>query len=228
MNKWLTPLIKRQFRCLSKEKIFIHLASASPRRFDLLSLTGIPFKVVSSSYKETPLKISPQKIILTHALGKAKKSQNIKPKTKFRNIVLGADTIVCYRGKILGKPAHMKQAFKMLNFLCGKTHKVYTGLALYDFDNKRMWSGYSVTHVSLKALSHSQIQNYFQKISPLDKAGSYGIQSKPCIAQSWKGSFSSVIGLPLELLAKGLGEILNYSENGKPKSRKRLSRSKNS
>lgn len=228
MNQLLTPLIKRQFQHLSKAKLFIHLASTSPRRSELLSLTKLPFDIARSSYQEKPLKLSPKKLVLAHAKGKTLKAIIRRKRENFQNIVLGADTIVCLRGKTLGKPSDMNHAFKMLKSLSGTTHIVYTGIAVYDLDHKKLWSGFSKTRVCLKKLPDKQIQNYFKHVSPLDKAGSYAIQSKPCIAKSWEGSFSNVIGLPLELLAKGLNELLAHSGNDKPKSQKQQSRLKNS
>jgi septum formation protein len=183
----------------------IYLASTSPRRKELLSKHKIRFRIVQPSYDEKPIKhLSPSLLVKRHALEKGKSSVS-----KIRKgIVLSADTIVFRAGQVIGKPKNMLHAVRMLKALQGKWHIVYTGVAIIQISDRKVQRTkvfYEKTKVKLKVLSDAEIKNYFSSINPLDKAGSYAIQSKePNIVRQFKGPKSNAIGLPVERVIKEL------------------------
>jgi septum formation protein len=183
--------------------MMIYLASQSPRRKEILQKMGIPFRVVKSSYQEKMSRIAPQKLVMKHAAGKAQKA---KVSAK-EGIVLGSDTIVYCRGKILGKPKNLAGAYEMLRRISGRTHAVYTGIALKNLKTGRLLQGYTKTKVFVRKLSQAQIEKYCRHVPNLDKAGAYAIQMKPKIVRKIEGSHSNVVGLPKELLRKLMREI---------------------
>lgn len=186
------------------KKTFLYLASASPRRREILKIMRIPFKKVKSSYREKMIPgISPVKLVLEHAVGKARKA--MLPESA--RWVLGADTIVCGYGKILGKPRSEKEAFKMLSNLCGRTHAVYTGAAVLDRRTGKIAKGHEKTSVLMNRFSAAEIRAYIKKVDSLDKAGGYAIQIKPFIVKKIKGSYSNVVGLPDALVLRLLRSL---------------------
>lgn len=175
----------------------IYLASKSPRRKELLKQAGIPFSAVKSRYQETmPRGVKPRELVLRHARGKA--SRAILPRRA--RLVLGADTVVVCRGRILGKPKDKKEALAMLTLLSGKKHDVYTGIALYDRHEPRWQCRAVKTGVYFKKWKLEQLKEYIRRVNTLDKAGAYAIQARPKIVRKIKGSYSNVVGLPLEVL----------------------------
>lgn len=176
------------------------LASASPRRRELLGeLTT--FEVEPSRFAETEGR-SAEETVLLNARGKALEVLSRFPDCR----VLGADTAVALGDKILGKPSNAEEAEKILRFLSGKTHSVFTGVCLADADGRL--ERVVETKVSLKELSEKTIREYVLSGAPLDKAGAYGIQDGVVVA-SYEGSYTNVVGLPQEtvkeLLAKKNG-----------------------
>ncbi len=180
-------------------KPFVYLASQSSRRREILKKMGFQIQIIPSAYKERPKKTAPAQLVLDHAKGKLKKA--ILPKNASGK-VLGADTIVYCRGRVLGKPKNLKQAAQMLNLLSGRRHTVYTGVAVSDLQNGKIQTAYEKTEVFMKKLSQKQIEEYFKKVPPLDKAGAYAIQMKPKIVTKIQGSYTNVVGLPKELIRK--------------------------
>ena len=179
----------------------VFLASASPRRREILKKIGISFSLVKSSYHEKFIPgLSPQELVTRHAVGKAQKA---KIRTK-QGLVLGADTLVFLNKRPLGKPKTLKAAFKMLGSLSGRAHFVYTGIALKNLESGKILTGFSKSKVRMKKLSKEKIGKYFQKVNPLDKAGAYAVQEGPRIVAKVTGSRTNVIGLPVELLKKML------------------------
>jgi len=185
------------------KKLFI-LASASPRRKELLKKIIKNFKVAVSSVDETKIKAkTPEGFAIKAALTKAK---DVARKHK-HSLVIGADTIVVLGKKILGKPKNKQAAFKMLKSLCGKTQKVITGIAIVDSDTLAKITDYEVTKVSMKKASDKDIRNYIDTHKPLDKAGSYGIQEMDEVfIDKIVGDYDNVVGLPVKLLKKLLGK----------------------
>lgn len=176
----------------------IYLASQSPRRKEILRKMKVSFRVVKSSYEEKAKKCSPSKLVMDHAEGKAGGAQVASR----QGCVLGSDTIVYCRGKILGKPKTVSAAVKMLGFISGRTHFVYTGVALKDLASGKTVKGFEKTKVFIKKLSREEILKYIPKVNSLDKAGAYAIQMKPSIVKKIEGSYSNVVGLPEKLVKK--------------------------
>ena len=179
----------------------LYLASASPRRAKLLREAGISFKRLKSSYHETGIFGDPPVVLVKkHAQGKAMAGARMIENGK----LLAADTLVYFQGKILGKPRSRKDAVKTLTLLQGHWHTVVTGVAFFEVKHgeivrRRLFS--ERTRVLLKKMSGSEIRNYFRSVNPMDKAGSYAIQSRKSIVKAIKGSFSNAVGLPMERLS---------------------------
>lgn len=182
----------------------IYLASQSPRRKELLKQLKVPFKVVRSRYRErNHEELSPAELVLKHACGKAKKA--IVPNRA--RWILGADTVVGCAGKILGKPKSRKQALRMISLISGRSQTVYTGVVLWDRQKDTLHTGVEKTQVFLNRLSREAIQRYLEEADPLDKAGGLAIEEIPGCARRIKGSYSNVLGLPIELVKKLLQRL---------------------
>ncbi|EMA6342800.1 nucleoside triphosphate pyrophosphatase [Bacillus cytotoxicus] len=179
------------------------LASGSPRRKELLELANVPFEVVVSEVEETiGAYSSPADIVMALALQKA----SAVAETHEESIVLGADTIVTYDSHILGKPKDAAEAKEMLQLLSGKTHEVYTGVALIS--KEKTVTFYERTEVTFWELTEEEIDVYIATKEPLDKAGSYGIQGKGAIfVQQIQGDYYSVVGLPIARLVRELQQF---------------------
>lgn len=175
------------------------LASASPRRRELLSLLGIDFAVrplegVDESY---PHALNPIDVPLYLA---EKKCRFAVPDLAENELIITADTVVICEGKVLGKPHDWAEATAMLKMLSGRTHTVATGIAVAT--KERTATSRALTEVTFAKLSKEEIDFYIDRYRPFDKAGSYGIQEWiGCIGISHiNGSFYNVMGLPLHLL----------------------------
>lgn len=169
------------------------LASASPRRRELLSQIGVAYMVSPSHYEEqAPKKKDPAKFVMAQAVGKARDVAAQYP----GQWVLGADTVVALGEDILGKPKHEKDAIRMLHELSGHKHSVFTGIALVR--DKKTYTKVVETKVWFRKLKDAEIERYIATQEPFDKAGSYGIQGKAaCFVDKINGSYSNVVGLPL-------------------------------
>ncbi|MBN1587573.1 MAG: septum formation protein Maf [Candidatus Omnitrophica bacterium] len=162
----------------------------------LIKELKMPFRVVSSTYHEAPHeKGRPSDLVKRHALGKALEAR--VPAKK--GWVLGADTIVYFEGRVLGKPKSLAHAKRLLQAMSGKSHYVYTGLALRDLVTGHVLMDYERTRVKFHRLTPAFIDHYVKQVHVLDKAGAYAIQEGD-IAESIVGSYSNVVGLPLEKL----------------------------
>ncbi len=184
----------------------IFLASTSPRRRALLKGAGIPFRGFRPQYQEThsQKKISPATLVKKHALEKALSIVPAVPK----GLILGADTLVFFKGRIIGKPRNLREARQTLLALQGHWHTVYTGVALLRLKQGKIsarWVAAEKTKVHLRTMALADIRRYFRRIQPLDKAGAYAIQStRGSIVDCVQGSFSNAVGLPLEKLCAKL------------------------
>jgi septum formation protein len=171
----------------------IILASASPRRRELLNQIHVRHLVQTAEIDETPLlNESPQNYVQRLALEKALACQK-----KFNPTlpILAADTTVVLDNQIMGKPQNKTDAFRMLNQLSGKTHHVFTAIALLGNQQNVV---ISATEVTFKKLTENEIFAYWESGEPNDKAGSYAIQGKGSLfIERINGSFSGVMGLPL-------------------------------
>ncbi|MDD4179326.1 MAG: Maf family protein [Candidatus Margulisbacteria bacterium] len=178
----------------------IILASASPRRKELLAKIIKKFKIVPSKIDESKIKAkSPEVLALKTALAKA---QEIAIKAN-NAIVIGADTIVVLGKRIIGKPKNKKDAVRILKSLSGKTHKVITGLAVIDTAKQRANTTYVVTKVKMKKVKAKNILDYVASGRPLDKAGGYGIQEiEEVFIDRIDGDYDNVVGLPALTLKK--------------------------
>ena len=174
----------------------IILASKSPRRKELLSNLFGDINIQISNAQEDYKSLKPSSIVME--LSK-KKLQNIVATNK--DIVISADTIVYYKGQILGKPKDADDAYNMLQMLSGKTHSVYTGVSIKQGD--KVVSFYDKSLVKFKKLQKQDILEYIKSGSPMDKAGAYGVQDKWLI-DSFTGSYTNILGLPMEKLASKL------------------------
>jgi len=180
------------------------LASKSPRRKDILEKHGYEFTVQTAEFKEINKDLSPAEIAVYNAYGKAKATfDRLKDKNA---VVLGADTIVCLDGKILGKPKDEKDAKLMLRSLSGRSHVVITGYAIIA-ENKEI-KNYTESTVTFLDLSDNLIGEYVNSRLPLDKAGSYGIQDGYPLVKEYSGSFNNIVGLPIEDIKPTLDELL--------------------
>lgn len=178
----------------------IILASQSKQRQKLLKQIGLRFISAKSCVKEDmKLKGGCADLVMRNALRKAKDVA----KRFDSGFVIAADTVVLSGRKIVGKPKNLKDAFKTLKIISRKPQWVYTGMAVIDIDNNKVLTDYEKTKIYMYRLSDRQIKNYFKKVSPLDKAGSFDIQGLGSIfINRIEGCFNNVIGLPLAKLAQ--------------------------
>ena len=181
----------------------LYLASRSPRRRRLLRELGRPFRVVPSAHRERIRSgLAPSANAIANAVGKARRARLPRGAA---GLVLGADTFLYFRGRVIGKPRSMRQARRMLQALSGRSHWVYTGVCLLDATTGRMRTGYAKTKVTFKPLTAPIIRRLFRRASPLDKAGGYALQAdRGELIARIEGSRTNVIGLPLELLRREL------------------------
>lgn len=174
------------------------LASASPRRAELLRLLELDFKVLPGTVEEVSHDhLTPLEVCQLNAHRKARAVAKKIPDA----LVLGADTLVFLDNEILGKPRNFKTAERMLGKLEGRTHQVVTGVCLMHLRSHRERIFAVSTDVLFHPLTKKQIRDYLKKIQPLDKAGAYAIQDAgELIVSEISGSFSNVVGLPVEKL----------------------------
>ena len=174
------------------------LASASPRRAELLKQLGLDFQVVPGDAREIfDEQLSPLELCQLNAHRKARVIAKKYPDA----MVLGADTLVFLKDEIMGKPANVAEARRMLGRLQGRTHQVVTGVSLIHLRALRERTFAASTEVTFRPLTADQINAYLSKMNPLDKAGAYAIQEHgDTIVLEISGSFSNVVGLPVELL----------------------------
>lgn len=174
------------------------LASASEGRKTVLSQAGFEFTVCSSNFAEDLIAESdPYQLVSLLSVEKARAVAK-----KFQNaIIIGADTVVYYHGKILGKPKTMVEAKKMLKFLSGKIHLMITGLTVIDCDSKKIITKTSATKIFFRRLADDEINEYAKTGEPMTKAGGYAIQGKGGkFVDKIEGEYSGALGLPLKLL----------------------------
>jgi septum formation protein len=173
----------------------IILASASPRRLELMSFAGIDFDVVPAEICEDVLPgEQPVDHVIRLSLEKAK-AVSVKVESRF---FIGADTVVVLDGRIMGKPADEAEATEMLTSLSGRTHEVITGFTVLDKTSGTCSSQNVRTEVLFKSLTQNEIKKYIATGCPMDKAGAYAIQGGAVhFIRSIKGSYTNVIGLPM-------------------------------
>jgi septum formation protein len=180
----------------------IILASASPRRKEILRKTGLNFSICTSDYKED-INLSLKPRALAKFLSR-KKAETVAHKYK-NAIIIAADTFIVFKNRLLGKPHTDKEAEKMLNMLNGKAHSVITGFTIMDTASKKILSRSVETKVYFKKLGRKEINAYVRSKEPLDKAGAYAIQGLGSVfIERIDGDFLNVVGLPLLALTESL------------------------
>ncbi len=183
------------------------LASASPRRADLLSQIGLTFEIYPSEIQEP----APDKNILpevvTQKLASLKASTVAERHTE--GVVIGADTLVSFEDELLGKPMDDAHAQQMLTQLSGRSHNVVTGVSLIDVKQRKEITWSEVTKVYFRELCLEDIVNYINSGEATDKAGAYGIQGRgAAFVNRIEGCYFNVVGLPLASLVEQLAEII--------------------
>ena len=170
------------------------LASGSPRRKELLSYFGIPLEIIKPEIQEhVDPELSPEEVVKSLAF---QKGDSVVKTIGDRNPVLSSDTIVVLDGKILGKPQDKEDAGNMMRRLSGRTHHVFTGVAVFYNENVDLFAVKS--GVTFKDLTEKEIADYCETDEPYDKAGAYAVQGiGSFMVKSIDGSYSNVIGLPV-------------------------------
>ena len=176
----------------------IVLASASPRRSELLERAGVVFEVEVSPVEEIhDASIEPERLCEMNAALKAEDVASRRP----GSTVIGADTLVFIDGEPLGKPADLNEARVMLRRLAGRVHKVCTGVCVIFPDGRRREVFHETTEVTFHPLDEADIEDYLKVANPLDKAGAYGIQEfGERIIAGIHGDYDNVVGLPVARL----------------------------
>lgn len=196
------------------------LASASPRRKELLEQIGAEFVICPAKGEEVITETDPSAVVMELSRQKAEKvasgvltynEQHADLATPQDILVIGADTVVAYENQILGKPKDEEDARHMLTMLSGKTHSVYTGVT-FVFIDKEGRTGehcfFEKTDVCMYPLKEEEIDRYIQSGDPMDKAGSYGIQGRFAIhIKEIRGDYNNVVGLPVARLYQELQKL---------------------
>lgn len=176
----------------------IILASASPRRLELLRQVGCEFTVmISDTIEDNNQDVLPQELAMLQAKDKA---VAVAAKVTANDVVIGADTIVVFQGKVYGKPKDLNDARQILTTLSGQEHQVITGIAVVHAGS--VWGDFATTTVKFAKTSGEEIENYLATGEPMDKAGAYGIQGVGALmVESIHGCYNNVVGLPLNKLS---------------------------
>lgn len=191
------------------------LASASPRRRELLTQAGISFEICPSQIEERITKQEPEQVVLELS---GQKAADVAGRSQSGDVVVGADTVVAIDGRILGKPRTREEAFAMLKSLQGRTHHVYTGVTVIECQDRqfcrececqeRVSAFVEDTLVEVWPMTEEQIWQYIDTGEPMDKAGAYGIQGKFGVyIKGIQGDYYNVVGLPIAGLFHRLLEI---------------------
>lgn len=178
----------------------IILASASPRRSELMKQAGLDFDVCVSTKEEKKVPWEPEEMVRRLSRQKA---QDVAERYAEDCIIVGADTVVSCDQEILGKPANDQDAFRMLHMLQGRTHEVYTGVTVIEgsADVRKETVFAEKTEVTMYPMTDKMIWDYIRTGEPADKAGAYGIQGRAAVfIRSIHGDYNNVVGLPVAAL----------------------------
>lgn len=188
-----------------EDKTLLILASASPRRSELMLEAGYDFEIVVPDVEEAhDESLSCEALTVENARLKALAVARLRVEAA----VIGADTLVYLDGKPIGKPRDLDEAADMLRRLSGRTHEVCTGVAVAARGGAHVRSFHVISHVTFKALDDAVIGEYHSRIQPLDKAGAYAVQDESAmIIERVEGSWSNVKGLPMERLREELARM---------------------
>lgn len=177
----------------------IILASQSKPRKELMKQLGIPFEVVVSDYEEDhSLSNNPYELVKLLALGKAK---DVAKKVK-NAIIIGADSMVLFNDRLIGKPKNKEEAYDMIKELCGNTHILITGLAVIDTEKNIEETVHCESKITFRKLTEEEINSYLNSFDCTKFAGAYAIEHKAMLfTEKIEGSYTNVVGLPMEKLA---------------------------
>lgn len=182
------------------------LASGSPRRKELLEQIGAEFEIFPAKGEEIITSTIPEQVVMELSAQKAEEvAGHYEGESEI--VILGADTVVAYENRILGKPQDETDAVRMLQMLSGNTHSVFTGVTLIIKRNGKSekQSFFAETKVTMYPMTEQQIQAYVATGEPMDKAGAYGIQGKCAIyIEKITGDYNNVVGLPVALVYQNL------------------------
>jgi septum formation protein len=195
------------------ENLDVILASASPRRFELLNMIGLKFRVVESRVKEG--NINPRELQEGVKANAQKKGLAVAEEYP-DSLVICADTIVVKNNRIMGKPVDEADARNMLEQLSGATHKVITAFGLIHYNSQKSLYDLAVTEVTFRKLCSEEIMAYISTGEPMDKAGAYGIQGQgSLLIEKINGCYFNVVGFPLSRFFVKMDEFLNdFKFNG--------------
>jgi septum formation protein len=184
----------------------IILASASPRRKDLLKSIGLKFETIPSNIDENiEGQVFSCKLIEKLSYEKA---NDIAKQINYPAIVIGSDTVVVINGEILGKPADEEDAKRMLLLLSGNTHEVISAITIIDTETLKILSSSVISKVEFRKMQETEIENYIKTGEPFDKAGSYAIQGIASIfVKSIKGCYNNIVGISTFKLSEMLEEF---------------------
>lgn len=201
-----------------KENIKLLLASNSPRRRELIGLLGFSFSSSSADVDESILpNEAAADYVLRLAEAKARACAEAGAEKCVGQVVIGSDTAVVDAGEILGKPRDASDAASMLKQLRGRTHQVYTAIALFNPESDKVLTELSITDVPMRDYSDAEVEAYVQSGDPLDKAGAYAIQNAEFHpVENFNGCFASVMGLPLCHLTHSLKKMGQAPETDVP------------
>lgn len=190
----------------------IVLASASPRRRELLNQVGIWPEIIKSQVEEKVTSTDPQQVVLELS---GQKAQDVAVRCGEGTIVIGADTVVSIGGRILGKPKDTSEAAQMIGLLQGKVHQVYTGVTLIRCGAEEKVVSYAEkTDVRVYPMSLEEILYYAACGEPMDKAGAYGIQGRfAAFIEGIQGDYSNVVGLPIGRTCQELKKLDEIQED---------------
>ncbi len=190
-----------------KTSLPVVLASASPRRSELLTQSGLSFSVDVSDSDENCDATDPQAYVMELSKRKATAVCEKHP----NSLIIGADTIVVYDDEILGKPKDEKEALDMLMYLSGRTHRVMTGVTLLRTSDTGILlhkTFVEITNVTMYQNDRDFLQRYIQTKEPMDKAGAYGIQGMGALlVEKIEGDYNTVVGLPLARVCRELADL---------------------
>ncbi len=210
-----------------KQNAIVYLASASPRRKDILSQLGIKFQVITSDADETSSITKPDELVMelsrrkavdvaeklsdtsNSASSNATADKNAMQGVHACELIIGSDTVVAVEGEILGKPSDKEDALRMIRLLSGRHHEVYTGVTLVfkEGSETRIETFYTVSKVFVMAMSDEEIESYVDLGTCYDKAGAYAIQEEfGKYIERFEGDYYTIIGLPMNELYKKLKE----------------------
>lgn len=185
----------------------IILASASPRRRELLAQMGLSFEVMPSTKEEKMIEAEASKVVGSLS---SQKAEDIAQQINGDATIIGSDTIVVCDGEIMGKPHSKEEAFSMISRLQGRKHQVYTGVTVIDRINgkeaKKTFAAQA--DVSVYPMTDAEIEAYIAKGESMDKAGAYGIQGAfGMFVKEIKGEYTTILGLPIAALYQTLKEL---------------------